>query len=692
MGSASNNAPKNAWKFLSKVESKFDVTVAEALEKLEVGDNAFVSFHFRSLTLPGSRKDTIHCSINNTNVDDSPVHERLLLPYVRACGRSRTLNSLLTARAGSIPAFEIGESDSADIEIQDSAVRLLLPSAFWGQGLVDRKQILRWWHEQKGTWSYEDLRRSSMQALLALWRDSPTVLEKLCGAVLRTSAADLDPLGVERLRHWVAALVALWPFISLFGFPFRVQLVDHPGADTTPLNYLNLEPMPSALTTIGGEEATSSAEEACAAACKTTARELNSVDEQVFWRYHHDAVNDLKKLPFKNGTPEKRITDAVWEMTEKFPDIPSILRIAEALAGAQDEKRPLSFIFLCGLETEVLRDHSSAGGDREIQWMLAKVLDLRQPGTEPDSGSVATDIKKNASLLQVPGRALFFGPTDASPDSIVDISPFDSTDEVGILRQYTKDSGGGVAVLVSAAGIRVLAKGNLILRGRGNPIRWQLEDEVDAETITDRVMQIAPTFTGDEVADRLRMAAKVAVRVKEKGLGCLIFLEPGQKNADSAWPTRHPMADLWLYQDPAIWREIEGVNDEVLLALAAGMDGETYVDLASGRFAVRLEHVVPEDEMFALHQLELGQNEDPWGVSFNDFTWEEYTRSMPTDPGELALSSRQELESLGTRHMKALRITRAFPDVVAITVSSDGPLRIWKAGYAYNSHRTRRPG
>ena len=137
------------------------------------------------------------------------------------------------------------------------------------------------------------------------------------------------------------------------------------------------------------------------------------------------------------------------------------------------------------------------------------------------------------------------------------------------------------------------------------------------------------------------------------------------------------MAKLWIYGSD-LPKRIEQIDDGPLLAALAAMDGETAIDLSTGQYAARLEHIVPRSKMLSSHLVtKEGLREDA--------AFKEYMRRMPR---WAKLRDQAEIESLGTRHMKALRITYAYPHVLAVTVSSDGPLRLWKLGYVVEQWMT----
>ena len=661
---------KNYWQSVRAYEYSYHEHLALAFEEYTHASSCpFASFHFRSFTLPGSRRDIVVTNENRASVDHdraSQVARDLLKSYVRTCGPARTLNSLLINRSD-LTGMKITVTQDSYLvarEDENRTLKVELPASLlegreWPfQRIRDacgKEEIAR-------IWPYDQLERISTRCLLHLSREN--VFEHICTHLIDQPWDGVGPADLERLRQWIAAIIGLAPFLAIFGDSFEVLLVQHPAAHHLQTATGIQKSMRSAITWIGRPILPAS-------------DNLVKIVKDDSWGVPPDldgAGYHLSVAASEGRAQELHLPTDTLPLTQ-LPDLCRVLHVAQMLAGAREEKAPLSFILLCGLETEVLRQH--VDGREGDAWHLRTVLEIgdlhAEAGAEEDTAW--RDIKKNAGLLQVPGRALFFGPTDCYPDAVVDFMPFEPGKELDTLRRYAM--GGGVAALVNEQGVTVFGERGLLCVARGNPLRWSAEQlhAVTEDSLETKLEGLLAAAALDDLARlRIRKACATALRVRERGHGCLIFLKvvnPNRPGADSV--AARPMADLWIYRSQ-FPKKIEDVDDDAFLAALAGMDGEMSVDLQSGRYAARLEHVVPPQQMFSVHLLE----EAGLGLSA-DFL--QYQQGM--EAANAKLRERAAIEMLGTRHMKALRITRAYPEtVLALTVSSDGPLRVWHKGYA----------
>jgi hypothetical protein len=131
-----------------------------------------------------------------------------------------------------------------------------------------------------------------------------------------------------------------------------------------------------------------------------------------------------------------------------------------------------------------------------------------------------------------------------------------------------------------------------------------------------------------------------------------------------------------------VWPRKGKIEDAApsFVAAYAGLDGETIVKIRSGYYRARQFALVKKGKNFLETYDESGQQT----TAFRGYL-AEYADFL-SDRGfskEDASTKARKIEHFGTRHMKALRVTRDFHAVLAVTISSSGPVRIWDRGMPF---------
>lgn len=358
----------------------------------------------------------------------------------------------------------------------------------------------------------------------------------------------------------------------------------------------------------------------------------------------------------------------------RFPALPGLLRLASELRRAEHEGKPLSFTLLCAPDSHLLRLHW-----RSLRWALAEIQHLKPKGAGESEKEIADELKNNAFILQAPGRAVYFRPNSLAPAGVVEFRPFHQEESSRYLREFTGDitakqnrDNEALAIRVDPQGAQIFAGGRLVallqtdgwepagkdllsLSGAG-----QLEEAVKETDWWSRVRS-------DRKELRLGSICSAVVSVAERRYGALFFLVSNELGEP---PPRTTMAPVWAKD-----RFVEFDKAEYIASFA-GLDGETYVDIELGHYYCRQFTLVPEERF-----LKFFDDEGEWTPEFK--TYLEKCRiklELPTGDDSLLTLGRR-IEHFGTRHLKALRITYAFPEsAIAITCSSSGPIRLWQRG------------
>ena len=377
------------------------------------------------------------------------------------------------------------------------------------------------------------------------------------------------------------------------------------------------------------------------------------------------------------------------DLVRRFPGLPDLLKLAYALQSAEHEGKRLSFTLLCAPDSHLLRLHWRGFGwaIAEVQvFSSADIQQARGPQDRVRVGDVADDIRNNAFLLQGAGRALHFRPDTALPSAVVEFRPFVPGEASRYLREFTEAatvvgaSDDALAITVNHREAQLFASGKLaaILRDkRWQPAREDLFGSSGPDPLVEAIKQTDwwPMDANEHLERCILGVCNAAVAVAERRYGALFFLVNRIKGRA---PVRTVMAPVWARD-----RFVE--HDEAeYVASFAGLDGETYVDVESGRYFTRQFTLVPNEDFLRLFE-DTGAHTAEFDAYLNAYV--EYLgersgdeQEPVSDDGLRRLS--RKVEQFGTRHLKALRVTRAFPSsTIAITCSSSGPVRLWHKGF-----------
>lgn len=370
---------------------------------------------------------------------------------------------------------------------------------------------------------------------------------------------------------------------------------------------------------------------------------------------------------------------------QKLPRLESMKEVAASLIGTDHEGEPLNFTFLCCNDTEFLRWHVT---ERRTSQPKRWGLRIRQALSTKDFGSDQTGekalqqvrkaIQGNSLMLQQHGYLLWFSPvvgTDGTvsaegaslaqyrPNAIVELVG-DRMDRKEIHHVITETMKYAVLIHIDDKQATLYQAGRCCetcdastLPGgwKETPEQPLLEDLLN-ET---RRMDITDA-TVDEVKARVKKVMAAAEEVARQRHGALFFLWNGKPTNNTT-----PLSLQWGWASRNNYLELV---DVATLAAEVSLDGETVVNLATGEYWVRqFTHPNGDFQTMSFFDLKSGAITEELLTKWRE---EPKAKDEPVD-----------LWNFGTRHQKALRITwKQFTRVIAVTVSSSGPIRIWRDG------------
>jgi hypothetical protein len=386
-------------------------------------------------------------------------------------------------------------------------------------------------------------------------------------------------------------------------------------------------------------------------------------------------LHDGLKRVFQDWTPDIVGPRVCW--TE---DIQKFLDLGLKLVGKRHEQKPLSFILLCASAGSLLRYHVRSARKPWVLKSVMKLTPLDFPNmehrpVEDQLNALVFAIEANSFLLQESGRALFFFPVSSqfAPCRMVEFEPFDPREVDLLLRDFTRDEeneNGALAIHVRGNDAKLFAAGKKAAICSGK--QWQkCGDGLDADRGHDllriKINALSEWADLSELEhERLNKICSAVVQVSTRGYGALFFL-----TRRGMQPRSTNLAPVWASSNR---EQIDDMAD-ISLAAYAGMDGETCVNLDSGVCETRQFCHVPAEEFLDILKRTKGR------LCLNPEYAEAYDK-MEKRCGKM--EQQDELYKMGTRHQKALRITwakRYRKATIAITVSSDGPIRLWYEGF-----------
>lgn len=367
-----------------------------------------------------------------------------------------------------------------------------------------------------------------------------------------------------------------------------------------------------------------------------------------------------------------------------LPRLEHMKQVAAYLIGSDHEGKPQSFTFLCCNDTEFLRwNVTGLETSHPKRWGLR----IRQMLTSRDFGSndegkdallqIVKAIQGNSLLLQQHGVFLWFSPVagrdlsaqqfphslaDYRPNAIVELVG-DRMDRLDICHVLTERLKYAALIHVDEKQAALFQQGRCqhVCDGSLPDRRWNQHGQ--ASLLEHLVNSVAGMdgmeVTSSEIQQRLKKVMAVAEEIARQRHGALIFLWNGRPENKTT-----PLSLAWGWASPNNYLELAEV---ATLAAAASLDGETIVDLSTGAYSVR-QFTHPNHEFQSLSFFD-----DRTGAIVEDLL--EKWRTPPEAKDEPV-----DLWSFGTRHQKALRVTWKQKNVLAITVSSSGPIRIWCDG------------
>lgn len=683
------------WSDLAEMERRF-LEHAEAVLRARVEQFepcTFLGIAYRGVVTHGGRAQRVLLGATALPASRPEVVKRLIDVYLGTYGKATTFNNLVletlwsSLEPGCAPPsvqLVLGGAESAvrtapenshqvEIHISDNLLRELGSEEPTWRDLLDaaESELDDTNLQLIGRSLLAPIRarvESAVEYTLFEEKDFARTFVSLVAGKERTTA----PQAVSILESWLGAFQGLQLLIASLGnrwvtVPLRPS-VNLPPHTPLPISALSLAtrsdlPTTAALREVALQIEVNAAVEALAGRVLAHSKR----DEQHFFR----------KLGKQFPSIRKNLT-----MLRHVRELPQLLRLCQKLVGLSHEGKPLTFTLLCAPDRHLLRMHRG-----KQQWSLTELhaFSPDPPDKSLDVEDVVRQMENNAFILQDPGKALFFTPHSIWPTAIVQFRPFDEARTGEYLRDFTsaqeKVDLPALAVRILPSSADLYADGRLIARFKKNewtPVTRDLLGPSGHETILTEIKALQWWGEVESVKQaafeaRLVAVAKAAVEVARKGYGALFFLvKTTPKSAER--PMMTTMAPVW-----AARRQVEH-EDPAWVAAFAGLDGETFVDMENGSYLTRQFAVIPGKSQNFLVPF------SPEGAQTSDFkdylaSYEDYLRQKKVH-SETIKDWREGVAQFGTRHMKALRVSRAYPDsTIALTISSNGPLRLWARGF-----------
>jgi hypothetical protein len=366
-----------------------------------------------------------------------------------------------------------------------------------------------------------------------------------------------------------------------------------------------------------------------------------------------------------------------------FKKLAFICRLTQFLSGTKHEGHMLRFAFLLGFKhDQVLAQVNGA--------IEPYGTDLNWPDIEmeqSDGKAVAKWIEANALLLQRWDLALFFESFDETTSYPIakrlvrvrrcvsgSLSPHSAlwhgypTNELELrksLIRITAERKGTAAVLISERGAV------LVLRGRPYLFHYHGEEgarrfvalvegnksftESFEEILAHQLEELAGK-KGEIWKKRAQQLRELAEALVVLGHGALIAI----RVSNSIVPELPPLAPVWKLHET---QSVDELSEDIMsFALGSALDGATEVIFPRGdktHGAVMFRRYA--DKTFT-----------PWKQDNN-----ETIRQPGYRPSHISWG---EMMTFGTRHRSALALSKSTSDVLVLTVSADGPVRLWRKG------------
>lgn len=623
--------------------------------------------------------------------------DQIIDAYLRHLGSSHAISSLVLDRAAggrhdSSIAISFGGSESTVDTADPAIVRVMISDELCKVLGMDSLQVAGMPRERVALSSYEGVQEDETDAKMASAHrqveDAMRHLQEthrfqLFGDYLIAPNAGWEVIWNE-LPAWLLAIRALALFRECGSHWTCIPLEISSGQ-------MGLPSAEAALVAIG-EEAPFDPKELFAvrqALGDVRKEEYRTLATEVIASLNERAHETLKFL--KEIGVELPKTSPIAMM----PNLPVVLELSQRLVGMHHERLPLKFIVMMGSERNLASYYSAQVDDddepasSERGWSVVERIALGDgqffEGGPGDIGSVVAAIQANGFILQELGMALYFA---ALPDNdmrrpkyVVQLRPFQGSRLETVLKTFTRRDGSAIALQVRERDARLYVAGEKVAWFHDN--QWEQIRGMDSPSGLlasikkldwyGHIECLREPGIRDAVDLRLERVVKVVRRIAEREYGALLFLSHDE--VAERKPLRTLMAPVWV---PAVSTKIDTIKLDDAAAVA-GLDGETYVGIRDGVFEPRQALNVTGDAVF-VDFFEKGVSR--MNKELTEMWETEMRKMMVAFPlGETKNSdARNAIYTFGTRHHKALRITWAYPHIIAISVSSEGPIRLWHRG------------
>lgn len=698
------------WEQIEVAEHQFVSNCHSILQKEVNSGFDFIGFVYNGVVLPESRDQTIALSrqalkrLQLTQTQSAVFLGRLTRLYLDTCGVGSTINNLILQADYFSPRttppksvrLEFGGRDSLIkngrqrlINISDPVANLLgISNPLWtdiAKELKTRKSITP--KTAKRLRATSELIKSASRYVV--WEER-RFLQDLEEYVFGTSETRCPSEVLKVLPAWLRAFQGLFMFVNLFGkhwitAPVTPRFMNH-------FKQIGFNIPCCAITAIS--QVAPDTQQLLKVGNSIQASDPNKIGEHVdslSKTFVKDLQRDKKEIHASLAAIIERFDSDKFGANRNWTkDIQRFLEIGIKLIGKKHEQKPLSFVLLCAPAGSLLRYHIKSAQHPWVLRSIAKLSIADFPSlddrTAPEQlDTLVFSIETNAFLLQERGRALYFLPvsTQFAPRHVVTFEPFDGTDIDNLLREFTGNDQDALAIRVGEKQARLFAAGKKIAVSQGQV--WKmLDDGLDAggwATIADAVCKLPGWKKSGRSRTRIDKICKSVIEVSKRGYGALFFITNSGNQ-----PAATELAPVWCNRDNSPPLRAGGkagnthktrIDDvpESTIAAYAGLDGETRVHIHKGYYQTRQFCHVPATDF-----LELLQRDEQGRICLNP----EYNTAYQEMRKQFSqMVSADEIYKMGTRHQKALRVTWAKAhrkNTIAITVSSDGPVRLWYKG------------
>lgn len=444
---------------------------------------------------------------------------------------------------------------------------------------------------------------------------------------------------------------------------------------------------------------------------RTLVKTLRNNKEYVLMKTEVGSLFDEWVKSREEAPNETDLDKFLWDITKRddthssipidFRKLAFMCRLASHLERTRHEGQHLRFAFLLGFTHDQIVGQLEGAVEQygtKLEWP-----DMLNPEKHKE---VAKWIEANALILQRWDLVLFFEtfkeyqdhPTGKRLLRIKKLEPSVSasgnhkwsgypTNEFELrksLVQITSEQKGTSALLISERGSTLILRGKLYLfryegdKGEGRFMPYMSGDKTFVEKFEGRLVQQlhqlesnrisnlrkkgAGQLAGNRISEiwkkRARQLRELAEALVTMGHGALIAIRISAETN----PTLPPLAPVWKLRETQTVADLS--DDITTFALACALDGATEI----------IFHPDGDSDGQVVFRRYANEKFEPWEEVNGEVIQNLKFKESPIDWSEMM--------TFGTRHRSAVALSlREAPDeVLVLSVSADGPVRLWSKG------------